>query len=849
MTEIPLDTLRELRRRATQLSETVDSDLRVFLHTKDRLTFRRKPDSKSRDGDVNVTTTCSCVMALALTNEFHRFYFKEDEEGSDDTKAQKLLAFLVKAPWMSSGLTFNNAFTTALVLRTYGLLRDCKLTAAVPPGKRWDLKLKLNKQAEFLGLLKQESDPLAQFLFRSLSDDTRDQLEQFLPGQGEVVVPPKLLDAVTGDLRRITHCSSIYSTDRFPNLSPEYVKSLSLNPYSYDRAELNHQLLAATYNQFIQAPGELSFDKIANQMAEDKEHFRINEYPPAVPVMYWFVDGVSRGDIDLDEKSWRNLCEFACKEFNHQRSLVLADHHAMMDPVAMGMAACLCARLSKIVLNKNKGMSNDALPTMPSSVELVHTVKEVFKHQTSSGIWPKYFPMFHYQEAGSNFCFTFELLEAILHEFAETPDSVAVANELLSDKNILGKLESAVTWCERNRLETLCEADGMTYKGWNSGGELKSLTRRQPESWATAVVHMFLWELKSVLSSHIQRRLLDKYKSTLPKPKTTEDEDFSELLDIELSIKRRAEGLKNILKNELVAKIGKKTEADIRRENLKEPRSALLFGPPGTSKTRLTRALAEALSWPLITINSSDFVKGGLDNVYSQADEIFRDLDDLAGVVVFFDEMDPVMQSREGSDGSKGTVGLDTQTQFLTTSMLPQITKLYDRGRVVFLMATNYKSRFDPALLRSDRFDLLLCMGPPKLPAKIDNLSQFYKRKELDSEQEEKAKAAIRKYAKKDSWIFSQLELLTFAEFKKFLRSCGSGNNIGEKLSGMGQRSFKIAVQEYAKDVTLRMDQLPAELQKLCPEWDKIPSNKLNKLPKTEMVKYLLDRKDSKKQY
>ena len=60
--------------------------------------------------------------------------------------------------------------------------------------------------------------------------------------------------------------------------------------------------------------------------------------------------------------------------------------------------------------------------------------------------------MFHYQEAGSNFCFTFELLEAILHEFADTPDSVAVANELLSDKNILEKLESAVTWCERNGL-------------------------------------------------------------------------------------------------------------------------------------------------------------------------------------------------------------------------------------------------------------------------------------------------------------------------------------------------------------------------------------------------------------
>ena len=144
MSEEALKKLRDLRDRTDQLLENLVSDLEPFLHEKDKLSFRRKPGSKSREGDVNVTTTCSCVMALALINQFHDFYFPQKKEGSDQEKAQDILTRLVNAPWMSSGLSSNNAFTTALVLRTYGFLNDYKLLAILqPPKKRWDLELKL----------------------------------------------------------------------------------------------------------------------------------------------------------------------------------------------------------------------------------------------------------------------------------------------------------------------------------------------------------------------------------------------------------------------------------------------------------------------------------------------------------------------------------------------------------------------------------------------------------------------------------------------------------------------------------------------------------------------------------
>ena len=734
MSDVPLEKLRDLRDRAEQLLENVDADLRVFKHNKDHLSFRRKPDSESEEGDVNVTTTCSCVMDLALTKTFHDFYFVENEDGSDQTKAQDILKRLVDAPWRSSGLESNNAFTTAMVLRTYGFLVDYGLlTDTAPPKKQWGL----------------------------------------------------------------------------PHASPSLV--------------------------------ECSFTDIAQAMAKDEENFKINKYPPAVPVMYWFIDGVSRGKIDLGDDLWKKLCKFANEEFNHQRSLVLADHDAMMDPVAMGMAACLCARLNAIVRQKNKGKDVEALPRMPSTVELLHSVREVFKQQTKSGIWPKYFPMFHYQEAGSNFCFTFELLEAILHEFSDAADTVTIANELLSDADIIEKLEKSVTWCEHNRLEASYE--GVTYEGWNSGGDLTTLRKNYPESWATAVVHMFLWELKSVLSSHIQRRLLAKYKAAPLKQRPPKDTSLNELLDIELSIEGPVKSLKTILKESLVKANSGKKEADVRREGVKQPMSALLFGPPGTSKTRLTSALAEALGWPLIVINPSDFVKQGFENVFLQANEIFRDINDLSAVVVFFDEMDPLMQSREKD-------GLDTPSQFLTTSMLPQLTQLHDRGQVIFLVATNYISRFDPALMRAGRFDLLLCMGPPTFNEKLNNLPAFFPPKKLAAIQRDKAKGVFAKYASVGSKTYFQLELYTFHEFKTFLITIGNESDIGDKLEILSKQDFEKLVTDHSERVTLKISDLPMSLWEFS-SWGDIvipdPPDAPNK--ENEIVKYLRDRKESRKQY
>lgn len=843
MSEIPLKRLRDLRLRADRLLANVVSDLKAFIHAKDHLTFRRKPDSESRKGDVNVTTTCSCVMALALTNKFHGFYCEEMKKGADDTKAQEILKALVNAPWMSSGLTSNNAFTTALVLRTYGFLKYHNLlTSSFNLQKPWDLELNISNPSVLGRRLKQQRTETTRFLYRSLSDNTRTLLDKTSLIKTGVTHKKKLLGSLTADLRRIVYSGWIYHRDRFPKTSETTLQGPHKFTNSYQLAELNHVLLQQAFPKEIKKPEKRSFAQIARIMAKHADNFRINDYPPATPVVYWFVDGVTKAGIKLGASQWKILLEFARNEFNHQHSLVVAKHVAMMDPVTMGMAACLCARLRSVCSDPKLGISAEDLATLPSTLELERSIKEVFGQQTSSGIWPKYFPMFHYQEAGSNFCFTFELLESILQEFGQKP------NELLNDLPFIEGLERAVTWCEDRRLKTF-EGDSF-YSGWNSGGDIKTLQKDIPESWATAVVHMFLWELSNILSCDIRERLLKQYPTQMPE---ASNKRLDDLLDVALSIQGdNSRSLIPLLKNEIVSAHSKKSASDHQWGRTKKAVSALLFGPPGTSKTALTKALAKDLGWPLIVINSSEFVKDSMANVYLRADEIFSDLDDMSDAVVFFDEMDALTQSRAERP-------LDTPTQFLTTSMLPKLTALHDKGRVVFLMATNYQSRFDQALKRAGRFDLLLCMGPPPLSEKLKRLKDFFSDEPFVQRQVTNAETKVRKYVKKGTWLYAQLELFTFDEFKHFLNRIGDGENIGDKLASLRQHAFESKVRDYSRYVTLKLDDIlikyPDEFSRWnFGDWDDFPIDEIKTKhnkgeEQSEIERYLLDRRESKSQY
>ncbi|HWX22458.1 MAG TPA: ATP-binding protein [Candidatus Binatia bacterium] len=673
MSDLDLADIRRLRESALALLSNQGDDIAAFLHQKDKLTFRRRPEQRSVNADVKVTTSCSCLMSLTLTRQFPRVYPAKPNE-----RARRAFLRIFRASWKSAGLGLNNAFSTVLVIRTFGMLVQ------------------------------------------------------------------------TGILEK-----------RFGSTQLRRYKPL----------------------------GSVNLRSIARWLAADISRFKINKYEPTAALLYWFVDGITRGGISIATRHWRSLCTWARNEFNHQRSLVVAGHEAVMDPIAMAMSACLCASLRKVVDGAKAEDLANCLRLLPSRIELEHSILTLFEHQAPSGIWRKYFPLFHYPKAGSNFCFTFEMLEAVLAEFGN-PDS-----EQMDTSAVLKGLCSALDWCRKNRLTF--SADGKPYNGWNSGGELDSLNDEKPESWATAVVHMFLWELQHVLAVKAQFVLLKQYGATSA---SLDGSLWDRLLDIDVHLHGLSRTrVKTVLERRIIRPAAKFQAFS--HQKIEGRLSALLFGPPGTSKTRLTSALAAKLGWPLVLIDPSQFLNKGIEQIYSRAEEIFRDLRDLSGVVVLFDEMDALVRAR----GEKQP--LDITSRFLTTSMLPKLAGLHDQGTLVFLFATNYQKDFDPAIKRPGRFDILLCVGPPPWSEKLRCIDRFLPKKTPSNAVKRIRGKLTRLVQSCDPAQRELLDLFTFQETQTFFEGITKNSEAGTKrILGLKPAQFKGHLKRFGLYITLRQD-------------------------------------------
>lgn len=358
-------------------------------------------------------------------------------------------------------------------------------------------------------------------------------------------------------------------------------------------------------------------------------------------------------------------------------------------------------------------------PTTASStrLELYRTaLAAFFAEQRPSGNWPLYTPLFHYPAAGNAYCYTFETLTELLRPALDEQHG-KVLRQLLRPH--LPKLLAAWHFADRTAIST-----GDRTVGWCSGHHPH---RTHAEAWATAEVFSFLQVLRRLVGRWTSEEAAEALRARPPKfassdaaAKTLGSRGETWTQPTEWTLGRR---LAALFLHPMRALLTEQATIDPDRPLVVDDgqrlqaRSAILFGPPGASKTTLVEALAGAIGWRFVEIHAADFLSEGMDKVPAKADEIFAQLMELDRCVVLFDEIDELIRERQSTES-------DPFGRFLTTSMLPKLAKLWDQRRILYFVATNDIESADPAIKRSQRFDAALFAAPPSFAVKREYLER-----------------------------------------------------------------------------------------------------------------------------
>jgi hypothetical protein len=407
-----------------------------------------------------------------------------------------------------------------------------------------------------------------------------------------------------------------------------------------------------------------------------------------------------------------DLYDWAIREIEEQLSIQLSGQNAC-DPAHLACCLAIALKLRPMALS---------LPTIERAINMI------CGNQLANGSWVIERPFIINHRGQTSRPIAAELtlgavavVEELDHTFPEHP----IAARL--EYTLLDALQRQREWFFATAVSPVSGQAQPERLAWHS--EYVQLREGRLHTWATARVTTALTRLLDIENRLATRRLItesgftaqpgDKFRS------------FEKLTDPDQG--NRASSFQSL------ERYVKSTE---------NASSAVLYGPPGTSKTSLAQALAKELGWTFVSLSPSDFLLGGADAIENRAKRIFDYLVQLHEVVVLFDEIDRLLLDRDSD-----AYGDQTDVfKFMTPSMLPKLAALHDTRGLKFIVATNYGEQLDPAVTRPDRIDDILMVSAPNLEARKKILRA--QTKVGSSRREAVAKAT-------PLWVFGELKRLS----------------------------------------------------------------------------------------
>ncbi|TVU48424.1 hypothetical protein EJB05_08060, partial [Eragrostis curvula] len=147
---------------------------------------------------------------------------------------------------------------------------------------------------------------------------------------------------------------------------------------------------------------------------------------------------------------------------------------------------------------------------------------------------------------------------------------------------------------------------------------------------------------------------------------------------------------------------------------LKPPKGILLYGPPGSGKTLIARAVANETGAFFFLINGPEIMSKMAGESESNLRKAFEEAEKNAPSIIFIDEIDSIAPKRDKTNGEV--------EKRIVSQLLTLMDGLKARAHVIVMGATNRPNSIDPALRRFGRFDREIDIGVPDEVGRLEVL-------------------------------------------------------------------------------------------------------------------------------
>ncbi|KAL9337938.1 hypothetical protein Peur_069707 [Populus x canadensis] len=159
---------------------------------------------------------------------------------------------------------------------------------------------------------------------------------------------------------------------------------------------------------------------------------------------------------------------------------------------------------------------------------------------------------------------------------------------------------------------------------------------------------------------------------------------------------------------------------------VKPPKGILLYGPPGSGKTLIARAVANETGAFFFLINGPEIMSKLAGESESNLRKAFEEAEKNAPSIIFIDEIDSIAPKREKTHGEV--------ERRIVSQLLTLMDGLKSRAHVIVMGATNRPNSIDPALRRFGRFDREIDIGVPDEVGRLEVLRIHTKNMKLAEE-------------------------------------------------------------------------------------------------------------------